>query len=452
MIGLLLVLPLAGFALEALLGAGSFRPLGQAWLCSAALGTGAAAAALLLGIPAGAYLASTRCRIARTLTLLPLLLPPVLAAAAWRAAGFPVPGVPAAALLLGGLYWPLVAFAVEAALRRIPASRLEAAALHGVALRRLLVPELRGPAGTAALLVFALAVSEFTLPATFILPSLSMLIYEEMSAFRYASAAAAALPLLGLVGVLAFRLRLPASAPGRDHEFLPGRRALPAALAAWALTAVAPLVLFALVLRSPAAAFKAAVPALDGLAASAAVAAAVAALLVAWAWTAPLRRSRLEPFWFASLVLPGVVTGFGALALDARLGGFAPPLVLLVLALAARFAYAAWLPLRAPIDPAPLEAAALAGLSPARAWWRLVRPASAGRAAAVGAVVFILCLGELGPAVLLAPPGARSLVQFVFNGMHYGYDEAVAAACLLSAALVAAASGIAGYAGRRAQA
>ncbi len=445
--GLLLALPLAGFLLEALLGAGGFRLPLRAWIHTAVLGGGATLVALLFGLPAGLVLAGTTRTWPRALTLLPPLLPPVLAAAAWSGAGLPSPGLFGCAFLLGCLYWPVVAFAFEASLRRLPGAALEAATLQlpsGLVWRRVVWPHARPAIVAAALLVFALAASEFTLPATFVLQAIPMLVYEEMSAFRYAAAAGAALPLLALAAGLAFRLRrLPAlPAVGAAGPLPRSRTSWIFAVAAWMLTVLAPLAIFARGFRPGTT-----LP-LESLAWSAGVAASVAVLLVAWSWLTP-GRSKLEPLWLALLILPGVVAGFGLLAPAGRLGIVAPAGSLLLWAFAARFAFVAWLPLREPVEPAQLEAAALAGLGRARTWWRIVRPASAPRAFAAGLLVFVLCLGELGPAVLLAPPGRQPLVQHVFTWMHYGYDEAVASACLLTAATVAAGAWIVAYAGRK---
>ena len=63
--------------------------------------------------------------------------------------------------------------------------------------------------------------------------------------------------------------------------------------------------------------------------------------------------------------------------------------------------------------------------------WRITAPALLPRAAAAGAIVFVLALGEIGPVVLLSPPGKVTASQHLFNLMHYGYDEVVASIALL---------------------
>jgi iron(III) transport system permease protein len=436
-IGLVLAAPLAGFALEAALGAGQFQLHLRAWGQTLIVAGGATALALALGVPAGLALAHSRGRLLRTLTLFPLLLPPVLAAAAWLGARLPAPGAPGCAAILGSLYWPVVALLLEASLRRIPADALDAAAIQLTLARTMRVvvwPHVRAPLGAAALLVFLLAASEFTVPALFVVPTISMTVYEEMSAFRTASAASAALPLIALAGLLAWAMRrmemIPPSRAARP--FLSGTPLAAVrgvAAAAWLATAVAPAAIFAVRAGSF---FPTLSMNLDAVAWSAGIAAATALLLVAWSLLST-RRSRLEPLWLATLALPGVVAGLGALELAGRTGALpwlAPSGALLLLALMARFAFVAWLPLREPVDRAQLEAAELSGLSAVRTWWRITAPAVLPRAGATAAVVFVLVLGEIGPVVLLSPPGRLTASQHLFNLMHYGYDGVVASLAL----------------------
>lgn len=436
--GLLLAAPLAGFALEALLGAGGFPLPLRAWGATLVVAGGATLTGLLLGVPVGAALAHSPRSLPRLLTLLPLLLPPVLGAAAWLAARLPVPGAPGCALILGALYWPVVALLFDAALRRIPAGAIEAASLQLPArllLSRIVWPHVRPTLLSAALIVFLLAASEFTVPALFVVPTISMTVYEEMSAFRSASAAAAGLPLVALAVALAWLLRrapsLPSASPVRpflDGPLLTVARAV--AALAWGATAALPALLFAA--RAGSFVGVAAMN-LEAIGWSVLVAGATSLLLVAWSALAGPGRSRLEPLWLATLVLPGVVAGLGALKIAERTGTLpwlSPSGALLVLALMARFAFAAWLPLREPVAPSQLEAAELSGLPRFRIWRRIVLPALLPRALAAGAVVFVLALGEIGPAVLLSPPGRMTAAQHLFNLMHYGYDGVVASLAL----------------------
>jgi iron(III) transport system permease protein len=155
-------------------------------------------------------------------------------------------------------------------------------------------------------------------------------------------------------------------------------------------------------------------------------------------------RSLLEPLWLAALLLPGMVPALGVLVLGLPTGSG----LLLVWALASRFAIVGWLPLRDAVEPGQLEAADLAGLGRFRAWRRIVLPAVLPRALAAGAAVFALALGEVGPAVLLAPPGRQTGVQRLFNALHYGYDGTAAALALSLVAGAAALAWMGAYARR----
>lgn len=445
-IGLVLLAPLAGFALEAALGVGQFSLHLRAWRATLGVAGAATTVALLLGLPVGLALAHTQRSLAKTLTLFPLLLPPVLAAAAWLGARLPVPGPLGCGVILGAVYWPIVALILEASLRRLSSDALDAAAIQlrpAQTLRRVVWPQVRASIGTGALLVFLLAASEFTVPSLFVVPTISMTIYEEISAFRIGSAASAAIPLIASAVALAWMLSrhplLPTAKPARP--FLEAgllRVVRSAAALVWATTALAPAAIFAMRAGSFARVISLH---LESIGWSLAGAGATALLLVAWASMSP-RRSRLEPLWLATLALPGVVAGLGALSLTGRLGIqhlLAPSGALFVLALMARFAFAAWLPLREPVERSQLEAAELSGLPKLRIWTRIVAPALLPRALAAGAIVFVLALGEIGPAVLLSPPGRQTAVQHLFNWMHYGYDDAVASLSLFlfgAAALV----------------
>jgi ABC-type Fe3+ transport system permease subunit len=439
-VGVLLGLPLAGFVLESLLGAGGFHARWDAWRNTLVVAGGAALVGVALGMPVGVVLSHSRRRLFLALTLLPLLVPPALGAAAWLLLPLPAPGPVACALILGGVTWPVVALLLQGSLARLPQSALDAASLQlstGQTLRRVVWPHSRATIATGAALVFLLAASDFTVPATFTVPTVSTVLYERLSVFEYASAAWTALPLLVLGGAMAAALRrIPIFAqPGAPREFLKGPALVPAwmaTIAAWLVSVALPICLFASNLGSPRAFFKIVTVNLPSIAWSAWIAALAAILLVAWASLAP-GRSRLEPVWLAALVVPGIVTALGALTLSDRLHVqtlLAPSGALFVVALMARFASAAWLPLREPVERAQLEAAELAGLSRARIWWKIVWPALCPRALAMAAIVFILCLGEIGPAVLLNPPGPQAVVQHLFNGLHYREIETVSSLSL----------------------
>jgi iron(III) transport system permease protein len=82
-------------------------------------------------------------------------------------------------------------------------------------------------------------------------------------------------------------------------------------------------------------------------------------------------------------------------------------------------------------------------------WWgRLLRIALPQRwpaAAAAWLVGFAVALGELAATILVMPPqrGATALSIQIFQLLHYGVDDRVAAICLVTVFAVAALTGIA---------
>jgi len=354
--------------------------------------------------------------------------------------GLPIPGAVGCGVLLGCAFWPAMALIVAASISGIPRAELEAAELRlspARTMRRIVWPHARPGIAAGALLVFALATAEFSVPSTFALPTISYVIYERLGAFEFASAAWAALPLLAIAAAAAMGLRrvpgLPSQADTRSWLRGPAYgTAVAVAGVAWIVTVALPVGVLAWGVGSWSRWIRALSIHAGALGWTAAFALITATGLVLWS-AAGRGRSRLEPLWLVTLLLPGVVVALGTLrlanltGLQSLVGGTA---ALWVFALACRFAAIAWLFLRDATSPSSMEAAELARLSRWVTWRRIVLPALLPRAAAAGAIVFALAVGEIGPAVLLSPPGRQTVTQHLFNLMHYGYDDAVAALAL----------------------
>jgi iron(III) transport system permease protein len=107
-------------------------------------------------------------------------------------------------------------------------------------------------------------------------------------------------------------------------------------------------------------------------------------------------------------------------------------------------------PALASVPDAMLDAAACEGAG----WWdRLVRIALPQRWAAVAAawlVGFAIAVGELAATVLVLPPQQSTAISVrVFQLLHYGVDDRLAAICLVMVAGIATLTGIAGVLLRR---
>jgi iron(III) transport system permease protein len=55
--------------------------------------------------------------------------------------------------------------------------------------------------------------------------------------------------------------------------------------------------------------------------------------------------------------------------------------------------------------------------------------------------VFILSVGELGTTLLVIPPGRETIVIKIYNLMHYGAEQMVAALCVILIVITLAISG-----------
>jgi iron(III) transport system permease protein len=56
-------------------------------------------------------------------------------------------------------------------------------------------------------------------------------------------------------------------------------------------------------------------------------------------------------------------------------------------------------------------------------------------------IVFILSFGELGTTLLVIPPGRETIIIKIYNLMHYGAEQLVAALCVTLVVIILAISG-----------
>lgn len=190
------------------------------------------------------------------------------------------------------------------------------------------------------------------------------------------------------------------------------------------------------------------------------VSAATAALVIATPLAWSVRLARREPwmrlaFLALCLTIPGPLLGIGLIRLlnrppDSPLAdlawlydsNFAPWLVQTVRALPL-VTLILW-PALASVPQVMLDAAATDGTG----WWgRLLRVALPQRWPAVAAAWLVglaVAVGELAATVLVMPPQRSTAISVrVFQLLHYGVDDRVAAICLVIVAGVAALTGIA---------
>lgn len=77
------------------------------------------------------------------------------------------------------------------------------------------------------------------------------------------------------------------------------------------------------------------------------------------------------------------------------------------------------------------ESARLEGLTAPRALWQVAVPQAAGALVGGGLLVFAQVTADVGASILVVPPGVTPLSLRVFNLIHYGVEEQVAAISLI---------------------
>ena len=94
------------------------------------------------------------------------------------------------------------------------------------------------------------------------------------------------------------------------------------------------------------------------------------------------------------------------------------------------------------VSPHLEEAGFLITNSWIRVIWKIVLPLMRPGLLAAFFIGFILSLGELGTTLLIMPPGKTTLPVKIYNLMHYGAEQMVAALCLVLIGIILVFSGI----------
>lgn len=450
---LLVLAPTAAFFLVALRGGltpETWAELGRQLvrrrllLNSLTLSTLTALGSVLLGVPLGFLLARTDVagrRVLMGLCAVPLFLPPFLWATAWQAGlrTHGMSGMGGAVLVLVLALFPLVALLAAVGFAQVDPALEEEARLCGSEGRvfwHATLPLARPLLATGFVVVFLLALSEFGVPALMQVDVYPVAIYAAFSAsYDFAQAAALCLPLVGVAAGVAFILHRLAHRVDFDslaerwepHQVCLGSGRLAVTLGTFALFALAlgvPLGTLGLKAGDPRAWSGAAVPMLWslGLSALSASLLGLLGLLVAW----PCQRGYVRggAWWVQGqtllFVLPGAVVGLGLVALWNRpwLGWVYGTPVMVILGEVARFAplmvgaFAAFLT-QVPKDCE--EALWLDGGGVVATFAHFVLPVARRALGFLWAMGFVLCMGELATAILVAPPGMQTLAVRLFT-------------------------------------
>jgi iron(III) transport system permease protein len=107
-------------------------------------------------------------------------------------------------------------------------------------------------------------------------------------------------------------------------------------------------------------------------------------------------------------------------------------------------------PALASVPQATLDAAATDGTGPIGRLWRIALPQRWPVVAAAWLVSLAIAVGELAATIIVIPPQTSTMLSIrVFQLLHYGVDDRVAAICLVMAIGIAAMTGIAAALMRR---
>lgn len=437
------------------------------------LGVSASALAVLFGAPFGFLVSRTDmpgARLLRPLGFVPLLLPPLFIGITWTAL-CEVRGAPATIVILAANTFPIVAFFTAMACERIDARREEAALLVGGprAVLRMELPLVLPAILCGACLAFVFVVNDFAVPDYVSSVGTKFNVYadEIFANWKLDSATGravvSALPLL----VLTLLFLLPALALRRRGALatLEGgfRRPAPLRLgkARWpaflgcatligftALTPIGRLIYEAgggtrgWSQENLNGAFSRALELSRGDLANSLMYSAAAGLiavpvaLVLGHLSERLRGGRLLEFVFVlPLAVPAILLGIGEIALwnHGPTAEIYNSGTLVVMLYAGRFLPLPLLVMSgavAALGPKLEEAAQLSGAGPTKRLTRIVAPALLPSLIGSWALVFVLAMRELDGAILV--PAANHTVIFrVFNQIHFGRDDFVAALCLL---------------------
>jgi iron(III) transport system permease protein len=447
------------------------------------LGVGTALGATVIGVPLGIALARGPLRgkaFLRLVLAAPALLPPYIVALAWIYLGGSrgllatairrdvlsdvTYSLPAAAAVLSLTFYPLCMLATEVAMRQID-GRLEEAALICAPPRRVLwritLPLAAPSILAAALIIFVMAVSEFGVPGLLRVRVYTTEVFTAFAAlFDFSRAVLTAVPLLllcaaiaGVAAVIAGeRLVTPRRRTGRPpHGFHSGGRSAEVAVVTVILIAVvvpvALLVREAFGARSLSTVFAGSGEAIANslvVSATGATAIVIVAVFLGYARARAVDAlGRVADVAFVVLfAVPSTIIGVGLIGLWNRpglLGAAYGTDAMFLLAHLARFLPVAALVLAASVRYVPQsheEAAAVSGAGWVRTMTRIVVPQMRLGLAATWVIAFVLCFGELGASILIAPPGESTLPIRMYTIIANTPPSRVAALALVQAGVI----------------
>lgn len=353
------------------------------------------------------------------------------------------------AWLMALMLWPLTFGAAWSAWRELDSAHLDAEpSLSGLALVRwLLLPATRNSITAAAILSFALALNQFSIPAILQVKVLPVEFWIRFNTnLRAGDAFAACWPLVVIPFAALFLLKqasirwsaetVPTNARAFRRQLGP---AVTVATGVIALLVVGFSVVLPLIQLLGAArtwtelpqVFNATIPVITNTFLFAACAALLAVAISSLVW-----RFRVASLLWLLFLTPGMMVSLAIIWLFNRtlLEVIYRSAAVVVIALGLRYAGPVWTLIRQAfksMDTALPEAARLEGLR----GWALFRhaylPRVAPAALAAWYMAYLFSLWDVETITLLYPPGSETLALRAFNLLHYGHTAQVNGICLL---------------------
>ena len=440
------------------------------------LALGASLAGLVMGVPYAYFCARTRLKAKSFFTwagIIPILIPPYIHAVVWMDLAEPLKNMfsldvftlGGAIFVLTCAYFPFVVVMTRAGLAGIDRNLEEASLIHHgplPTLFRVTLPLALPHILSGAIFVFVFSMVNVSIPDLLRVRVYPLEIFIQFSAFYDQSAAILlSVPLVFLTflllvfqqSVMAGRSYVQVS-QGRTTPIIhsPGYAHIPVFVFCMGVVAVT-MILPMIILAGAAGPLTTYIDAVRtsyrqiGYSLGMAFAGSVTTLAIGFILAYYIERSRgaVNRFvaWTVSLpfAIPATSIGICLIGLWNRpyLDTVYDSSVIVILGYIARFLPFAVLILLSGIRQISCrfeEAAHLTDASFYTILWRIILPLSGPSLAAVLFIVFILSFGELGASLLIIPPGRETIPIKIYNLMHYGADQAVAALCLIIIAVI----------------
>lgn len=451
-------------------------------LNSVALAGGTTVLSLVVGVPLALLISRTDLWLRKVFSILyflPVLIPAYIHAIVWTHLDrilkkfflFDIHTIWGAILVLTLAYFPFVTLMTVAGLKSIDRNLEEASLVcYGrlTTLGRITLPLTVPHIISGAIFVFIFSIIDVGVPDILRVKVFPLEIFIQFSAFYNESAAAIlSMPLICITFMLIALQKL--YMKGRSYVQIQGGEKNPLfyslgrchpfailfCLSIVSLSAILPVIVLFIVAGSLSNYVKVMSTSIDQIAYSFVLAflGAAATLLLGFAIAYLIERSKniakIPLSWavFIPLAIPATTLGIGFIGIWNRvvIDIVYASSVILVLGYVARFVPYATIIMTSgmkQVNPRLEEAAALSGARWARVIGRIVAPLSKHNLMVAFFIVFILAFGELGTTLLIIPPGRETIPIKIYNLMHYGADQKVAALCLIIINLIICMSGI----------